>query len=269
MNKIPLRSEEIFPVRTSAIDVKKIILNTLAVLLAIFMWQAASLWIHADVLIASPLQVLRRVFELLQSETFAAIVLRSAGHITAGFFLALGCAVVLAAAAGRFPVLEIFFRPFLLTVKTVPVASFIVISLIWLSGNKLSVFISFLMALPILYNNLLQGYKNTDPKMLQCADLFHFSFFKRFLLVRFPAVKPFLLSACSTGMGLAWKAGIAAEVIGIPKDSIGEMLYYAKLYFDSKDLFAWTLIIVILSVGIEKLFLLLLKVIFAGLEKKI
>lgn len=255
--------------KTSAIDVKKIILNISAVLLAIFLWQAASLWIDADVLIASPLQVLKRVFELLQSETFSTTVFRSTGHIVGGFFLALVTAIILSAAAGRFPVLEIFFRPFLLTVKTVPVASFIVISLIWLSGNKLSVFISFLMALPILYNNLLQGYKNTDPKMLQCANLFHFSLFKRFLLVRLPAVKPFLLSACSTGMGLAWKAGIAAEVIGIPKESIGEMLYYAKLYFDSKDLFAWTLIIVILSVGIEKLFLAVLKVIFAGLEKKI
>ena len=255
--------------KTSAIDVKKIILNISAVLLAIFLWQAASLWLDSDVLIASPLQVLARVFELLKSEAFFTTVSRSTIHIIGGFFLAFGCAVVLAAAEGKLPVLEIFFRPFLLTVKTVPVASFIVISLIWLSGNTLSVFISFLMALPILYNNLLQGYKNADPKMLQCADLFHFSPYKRFLLVRLPAVKPFLLSACSTGMGRAWKAGIAAEVIGIPKNSIGEMLYYAKLYFDSKDLFAWTLIIVVLSVCIEKLFLLLLKAIFAGLEKKL
>lgn len=255
--------------KTSAIDVKKIILNISAVLLAIFLWQAASLWLDSDVLIASPLQVLVRVFELLQSEAFFTTVTRSTLHIIGGFFLAFGCAVVLASAAGKQPVLEIFFRPFLLTVKTVPVASFIVISLIWLSGNTLSIFISFLMSLPILYNNLLQGYKNADPKLLQCAELFHFSPFKRLLLVRLPAIKPFLLSACSTGMGLAWKAGVAAEVIGIPKDSIGEMLYYAKLYFDSKDLFAWTLIIVVLSVCIEKLFLLLLKAIFAGLEKKL
>lgn len=255
--------------KTSAIDLKKTILNTVAVLLAISLWQAASLWIDADVLIASPLQVLRKILLLLQSESFLIIISRSTLHIVGGFFLALFCAIILSIAAGRFPMLEIFLRPYLLTVKTVPVASFIVISLIWLNGNKLSIFISFLMALPILYNNLLQGYKSTDEKLLQCAQLFHFSPLKTFLLVRLPAIKPFLLSSCSTGIGLAWKAGIAAEVIGIPKDSIGEMLYYAKLYFDSGELFAWTVIIVILSVGIEKVFLLILKAIFAGLEKQL
>ena len=88
--------------KTSAIDVKKIILNTFAVLLAIFLWQAASLWIDADVLIASPLQVLKRVFELLQSETFLTTVFRSTGHIVGGFFLALGCAIILSAVAETF-----------------------------------------------------------------------------------------------------------------------------------------------------------------------
>lgn len=253
--------------RNSTDKTKNTILNIAAILLALFLWQAASLWIKSDVLIASPVQVIGHLFHLLQTPTFLTTVLWSAVRIVGGFFIALAVAVILSALAGRFPVLEVFFRPFLLTVKSVPVASFIVISLIWLSGNKLSIFISFLMALPILYNNLLQGYKSTDKKMIECADLFAFSTFKRFLLVRLPAVKPFLFSGCSTGLGLAWKAGVAAEVIGIPSGSIGEMLYYAKLYFDSADLFAWTLVIVIVSVCIEKLFLLLLKAIFAGLER--
>ncbi len=253
--------------RISTDKTKNVILNISAILLALFLWQAASLWIQSDVLVASPVQVIKHLVYLLQTPTFSSTVLWSAVRILGGFIIALLCAVLLSAAAGRFPVLEIFLRPFLLTVKSVPVASFIVISLIWLSGNKLSVFISFLMALPILYNNLLQGYKSTDRKMLECADLFSFSPFKRLLLVRLPAIKPFLLSGCSTGLGLAWKAGVAAEVIGIPAGSIGEMLYYAKLYLDSADLFAWTLVIVLVSVVMEKLFLLLLKAIFAGLEK--
>lgn len=255
--------------KTSTTKLKNIILNTAAVLLALFLWQAASLWLDTDVLIASPLQVLSRLFVLLGEEAFLTTVLWSTARIVCGFFLALACACLLSTAAAAFPVLEIFFRPFLVTVKSVPVASFIVICLIWLSGNTLSVFISFLMALPILYNNLLQGYKSTDKKMLACAKLFRFSPIKTFLLVRLPSIKPFFLSACSTGFGLAWKAGIAAEVIGIPDGSIGEMLYYAKLYFDSADLFAWTLVIVLLSVGLEKLFMLIVRLFFSGLEKRI
>ena len=53
-------------------------------------------------------------------------------------------------------------------------------------------------------------------------------------------------------------SGIAAEVIGIPDASIGEQLYYAKLYLDTGGLFAWTFVIIVASSLFESLFLWLL-----------
>ncbi len=87
------------------------------------------------------------------------------------------------------------------------------------------------------------------------------------ILIDIPSVKPFFLSATSVALGLAWKAGVAAEVIGIPTGSIGEMLYQAKLYLETADLLAWTVMIVITSVAFEKLFMLLTRKAFAHLER--
>ena len=44
-------------------------------------------------------------------------------------------------------------------------------------------------------------------------------------------------------------------MIGLPSGTIGERLYTAKVYFQTPDLFAWTAVIVAVSVLFEKLFL--------------
>ncbi|NCA67845.1 MAG: ABC transporter permease subunit, partial [Clostridia bacterium] len=174
---------------------------------------------------------------------------------------------LLAVAAGRFSFIETLLWPYMITIKSVPVASFIVLALIWFTSDTLSAFTSFLMVLPIIYTNVLSGIKNIDTKMIELSDVFRIPWKRRLLYIWLPQIKPFLISGCAVSLGLSWKAGIAAEVIGIPEGSIGERLYYAKVYLNSADLLAWTLIIVILSILFEKLFVLLLKYGFGRLEK--
>jgi NitT/TauT family transport system permease protein len=152
-------------------------------------------------------------------------------------------------------------------IKSVPVASFIILCLIWLSSKSLSIFIGFLMVLPIVYTNMLHGIKSTDTKLLEMATLFRVGWGKKLKYIYLPHLKPYILSACSVSIGLAWKAGIAAEVIGIPDGSIGERLYEAKVYLSTADLFAWTAVIVVISVIFEKVFLRGLKWLFEGVEK--
>ena len=52
-----------------------------------------------------------------------------------------------------------------------------------------------------------------------------------------PQVLPYFRSAVSAALGLCWKAGTAAEVIGLSGGTIGERLYTAKVYFQTPDLF--------------------------------
>ena len=103
--------------------------------------------------------------------------------------------------------------------------------------------------------------------MYEVSTVFRMPIGRRILYIWIPRIKPFILSACSIALGLSWKAGVAAELIGIPKNSLGEMLYYSKIYFNTLDLFAWTVIIVLLSIGFEKLFIHLLKFTFGRIEK--
>ena len=59
--------------------------------------------------------------------------------------------------------------------------------------------------------------------------------------------------ACRLACGLCWKSGVAAEVIGLPSGSIGERLYDAKIYLNTGEVLAWTLVIVLISLACEKL----------------
>ena len=148
-----------------------------------------------------------------------------------------------------------FFAPAVMVVKAVPVASFIILVLVWVPSRNLSVVISFLMVFPILYTNVLDGILSTDPKLLEMADVFALPHAVRIRYIYVSQVLPFFRTGCSIGLGLCWKAGVAAEVIGIPDGSIGEKLYNAKVYLNTPDLFAWTVVIVLISLLFEKLFL--------------
>ena len=228
-----------------------------AFLLALLVWEAAALLLGNRLLLVGPVQVLKRLTQLCREASFWNAVGFTASRILLGFFLALGLSGLLAVLSARFPLAEILLHPYMAAVQTVPVASFIVIAFLWLSGQKLSIFISFLMVLPVLYANFLQGIRSADKKLLEMAQVYHMPALHRIRCIYIPALRPYLLSACRSALGLCWKAGVAAEVIGVCSGSIGGMLYDAKIYLEIDDLFAWTLVIVVVSVAFERLFSLL------------
>ena len=241
--------------------------RSLAVLLALTVWQIAAMIVNEEFLFPTPIGVIYRLFTLLGEEGFFSAVSSSFLKIVLGFLSGLVLGLALAVAAAKLPIIEDLLWPFMITIKSVPVASFIVLALMWLTSRELSSFISFLMVLPIIYTNILEGIKNSNRDIDKMATVFKMPFGRKILYVWIPRVKPFLLSASSVAIGLSWKAGIAAELIGIPSSSLGEMLYYSKIYFNTLDLFAWTLIIVFLSITFEKLFTALLKFVFRRIEK--
>lgn len=238
----------------------------LAALLALCVWELGARLIGNRLLLVGPLQVLRRLSVLVQEASFWRAVSFTFSRITLGFLLAFCCACLLAALAAWQPVIGVLLHPYMVAVQTVPVASFIVIALLWLSGRKLSIFISFLMVLPVLYANVLQGLRSADSKLLEMAKVFRLSPLRRVRCIYVPAVRPYVLSACHVALGLCWKAGVAAEVIGVCSGSIGGMLYDAKVYLEISDLFAWTLVIIAVSILFEKLFTRLLAALLRALE---
>ena len=237
-----------------------------ASLLALLVWELAAALMDNRLLLVGPGQVAGRLLVLARTGEFWQAVGFTFSRITLGFLLGFLLALVLAALAARFPLAEVLLHPYLTAVKTVPVASFIVIALLWLSGRRLSIFISFLMVLPVLYSNFLQGIRGADGKLLEMARVFRMSFWNRLRGIYLPAFEPHCLSGCRSALGLCWKAGVAAEVIGVCGGSVGGMLYDAKVYLEIGDLFAWTLVIVLLSVGFEWAFTRLLRRLLKALE---
>ena len=238
-----------------------------SIVLALAVWQIAASCVGTDFLLASPLKVLVRLTTVWREPGFLSTVWFSFLRISAGFLLAFAAGTILGMLAGRFRVLEYLLWPYVVTVKTVPVASFIILCLIWLDYNALTVLISFLIAFPVLYSNVLQGIRSTDEKKKELAALYRVPWTRRLVYIDLPSVKPYLLSGAAVSVGMAWKAGVAAEVIGIVDGSIGERLYQAKVYFQNADLLCWTIITILLSVVTEKLFILLLKTIFKEVER--
>ena len=230
-----------------------------AVLFWLLIWQGASmafsaLWPNGHLLLASPISAAVRLGELACTAAFWRAVGGSIAHIFGGFLAGCALAVVLAVLSARYRLVRELLAPLTAAVKAVPVVSFIILALVWLDSRSLPLFISALMVFPPVYLNVLAGIAAADAKLLEMARVFRVPLGRRLTGIYLPAVLPYLRSAVSLALGLCWKAGAAAEVIGLPSGTIGERLYTAKVYFQTPDLFAWTAVIVAVSVPFEKLF---------------
>ena len=236
---------------------KKKIFLVIAVIFWLAVWQVVSVIVGYKLILPSPIEVLIRMWELITGEGFLSTVLFSLGRIMLGFLLGTLTGIIFAVLAGRFDFFEMLFSPLIAAVKAVPVASFTILALIWISSSNLSVLVTFLIAVPIVYSNVFEGIRAFDPSLTVMADVFRVSPFKRFVGIYLSQIMPYFRSALKLSVGLCWKSGIAAEVIGTPKGSVGQMLYNSKVYLETADLFAWTLVIIIFSLITEKLILLM------------
>ncbi len=236
---------------------RKKLITAGAILFWLLVWEIAARLIGKSVLLASPIEVVARIFALLPEGNFWKSVSFTMGRVLLGFFLGTAVGIVFAAGAGKLPWLERLLAPLLSCIKSIPVASFTILALIWISSKNLSVLVSFLIAVPIVYSNLLEGIHALDKRLTEMAAVFRIPPLRRFFGVYLSQLLPCFRSASRLAMGLCWKSGVAAEVIGIPNGSIGEKLYSSKIYLETADLFAWTVVVILCSLLCEKLFLLL------------
>ena len=224
-----------------------------AVVFWLLVWEIAARWVADPIFLASPLAALKRLSQLVLMAEFWQSIAFSVGYILLGFVLSALLGIVLAALSYRFRLVRELLAPVTATVKSVPVASFVILVLLWLPSRQLSIVISVLIGFPIIYANVLTGLDSTDPKLIEMAKVFRVPFLKQLRAIYLYEVLPFLHTGLSVAIGLCWKSGVAAEVIGVPKGSIGEKLYQSKIYLETADLFCWTLVIVLLSIACEKL----------------
>ena len=225
----------------------------------IAVWYAAYGIVRQEILIVSPDQVLFRLFSLLGEGEFWSSTLSSLLRIVTGFLLATaaGCLVAVLSHASSF--IYDLLSPVIRIIRATPVTSFIILALIWLRTDSVPVFASFLMVFPIVWENIYKGIQGTSPQLKEMARVFRLKKGAVLKRIYIPSVMPYFIAACNISIGMAWKAGIAAEILGVPVHSIGTRLYQAKIYLETIDVFAWTAVVILLSVVLEKVFIDLLK----------
>lgn len=218
-------------------------------------WYAVYGIVQQEILIVSPDQVLVRLFTLAVQGDFWAATGLSIVRIVVGFLLAVGLGILIAVLCYVSSFLYDLFYPVIRIIRATPVASFIILALIWLNTDNVPIFASFLMVFPIIWENVFKGIENTSRDLLDMAKVFRLKKGTVFGKIYVPSVMPYLIAACNSGVGMAWKAGIAAEILGVPLHSIGSELYHAKIYLETLDVFVWTTVVIVLSIVLEKVFL--------------
>ena len=226
---------------------KKTKIRIAAVLFWLAVWQTVSILYPLPLFLPGPVTVLQRLLQLCMTRTFWMAVLSSAARILGGYAAGAVLGLIAAAAAAKCEATGILLEPLIAAVRSVPVVSLIILLLISFSSEYLAFVIVLLIVFPVFYDAFSAGFSAEDKALTEMFGLYRVPAGTRARYFVIPSIAPFLLSAGDTAAGLAWKAGAAAEVIGMPARSLGTNLQQAKTYLDTPDLFAWTLVIVALS----------------------
>ena len=223
-----------------------------AILVWILIWQLAAMGLgHGGLFLATPLQTLGALAQLAPTAAFWQRIVFSALRIMAGFLLAAAGGLLLGAAGARWHGVRVFIDPAMQLIRAMPVASFVILALLWVRSANLSVIVSFTHVLPVVYAGVLGGIADTDPKLLEMAKVYRLPLTARLRYIWLPGIFPSFCESCIAAMGMCWKSGVSAEVIGLPDHSVGDALYRAKITLSTPDVFAWTLVIVLLSAALS------------------
>ena len=218
----------------------------------IVVWQLAAVSLgHGGLFLATPIQTLEALAQLAPTAGFWQRIVFSALRILAGFLLAVVGGLVLGALGARWRWVRIFIEPAMQLIRAMPVASFVILALLWVRSANLSVVVSFTHVLPVVYAGVLAGSADTDTKLLEMAQVYRLPLPTRLRYIWLPGIFPSFCESCIAAMGMCWKSGVSAEVIGLPDHSVGDALYRAKITLSTPDVFAWTLVIVLLSAALS------------------
>ena len=235
------------------------------ILIALFwlsIWEICAIALNVPLLFPEPLDVIKRLSELIVTKGFIFSSFASILRVFWGMLLAIVIGIFLSILCTLSKLTYDVVYPLLTIIKATPIASFVLIIWIFLGDQKTPVIITVLMMLPIVWTNLYEGIKCVDKDLIEVCKSYKLSKLKSFKAVYFPSIIPYFVSSLVSGIGLSWKAGIAAEVLCSPKWSIGEAIFNAKYDFNCIDLFAWTVSVIILSLFFELLITRLIKYLF-------
>mgnify|MGYP000956167427 FL=1 len=225
----------------------------LIILFWIIIWEILSLIINQEIYLPSPNAAFSSLLNLLYNKNTYITILYSTYRTLNGFFLSCALGIVLGIICGIRKAAYDLIYPLIVIIRTTPVMSIIIIAIIWFKDTNVPIFVAFLMCFPIIWTNTVSGIRSTDIKLLQMCEVYKIKKMRIIRTVYFNSSLPYIKAGMISALGIGWKVTSAAEVLSLPKYSIGRFLYDSKVYLEIPDLFAWTIIIISLSFLFENL----------------
>ncbi len=227
--------------------------NFFIIIFWITVWEILSLIINQEIYLPSPFATFKSLFDLMFDKVTYITILYSTYRTLTGFLISTFFGVMLGFVCGMNKSIYNLLNPLVSIIRTVPVMSIIIIAIMWFKDTNVPVFVAFLMCFPIIWTNTIQGIDSADNKLLQMCKIYNIKKIRVIKSVYFYSALPYIKAGMISALGISWKVTSAAEVLSLPKYSIGRFLYDSKVYLEIPDLFAWTIIIVLLSILFEKL----------------
>lgn len=231
---------------------KKIIFTSLSLLFWIVLWHIISAKVNMELVFPSPHETLKTLVNVVKNPDFLKICFNSVLRIFIGTLFGIFIGVFLAVLSYAFEVAKYLISPVMTVVKATPVASFIILLLVLIGKEYIPSVTAAIISIPILYANILGALESTDKDLKEVCRVYSLNFSKSLRALWIPSAMPKFISGIKSCIGLSWKAGIAAEVLCTPRESIGIKIYESKVYLETPTLFAWTAVVVILSLIFEK-----------------
>ena len=231
----------------------RFIRTSLIVLIWLVIWQVLSLVVNNSVLLSGPVDTVRALIELGSSTSFYISVGITVGKVLLGFLTGMILGSALSVLSYKVRIVREFLSPFVSVIKSIPIVSFIIIALIWAGSSNVTIIVSSVISFPIFYKNLLEGLQVIDPKMTEPAKVYQMKTCKKIRYIYLPSLSSQIKSAVSLAIGMAFRGGITAEVVGQPLRSIGNGLYRSKINLATSEMLAWTLVAVLSAFLIERL----------------
>nr|MBQ4456309.1 ABC transporter permease subunit [Clostridia bacterium] len=250
-------SEERFRERISIQHSNKIVTGALKGISALLFW--CLIWwllankIGKELILPGPFAVLKEMAGMVRDGDFWRATGTTLLRVLSGYLLGIIAGAALSLITSFSKMADTFISPVIRIVRATPVASFIILALLWMGKSNVPVFMSMLMVVPVIWGNLSEEFASTDKDLLQMGRAYGFTKLEQLRHIYIPSAVPGFRAATLTSLGLAWKSGIAAEVLCQPKYAIGSDLYYSKIYLETPSLFAWTAVVIIMSYILEKL----------------
>lgn len=216
------------------------------------LWQIGCQLVGKEVLVPSPFHTFETLCQMMQTKVFYLQILWTLQRVALGVGLSTLLGFITALTSYKIKGIKWVLAPMISLMKSTPIMAIIILALLWFKSNEVPIFVCILMCYPIVYTNLYEGLSALDRQLIEMSKIYKV---KKKLIFRkcyWPQLIGYLSASLELGIGMAWKVVIAAEVLALPQYAIGDSLLEAKLYIETAQVFAWIIVIVVLSQGCER-----------------